>query len=192
MVCCQTAILLGFLVQTVTICSSSSSDKASGDSNAIFIRYERLASPSRFLRRDFTIFIWEKERSTEAVSTGMVRQTLARMLKFGNMVSIMELVDNSFNCSLISFLGWSVIYRWKVFHSVSRSELEVMTAGIRNSSPTTVSAGRSDPWCSRSTLTWSSPYVQFSKEFGVFLGSKMLKQETTSCETKRFAIFSFN
>ena len=55
--------------------------------------------------RDFTVFIWEKERSTEAVPTGMVRQTLARMLKFGNMVCIMELVDNSFNCSLISSLG---------------------------------------------------------------------------------------
>ena len=87
MVCCQTAILLGFLVQTVTICSSSSSDKASGDSNAIFIRYERLTSPSRFLRRDFTIFIWEKERSTEAVLTGIVRQTLPRMLKFGNLTA---------------------------------------------------------------------------------------------------------
>ena len=32
----------------------------------------------------------------------------------------------------------------KVFHSVGRSELEVMTAGIRNSPPTTVSAGSSD------------------------------------------------
>ena len=105
MVCCQTAILLGFLVQTVTICSSSSSDKASGDSNAIFIRYERLASPSQFLRPDFTIFIWEKERSTEAVPTGIVRQTLARMFKLGNMVCIMEVIDNSFNCSLISSLG---------------------------------------------------------------------------------------
>ena len=105
MVCCQTAILLGFLVQTVTICSSSSSDKASGNSNAIFIRYERLAPPSQFLRRDFTIFIWEKERSTKAVPTGMVRQTLARMIKFGNMVCIMKLVDNSFNCSLISSLS---------------------------------------------------------------------------------------
>ena len=30
MVYCQTAILLGFLVQTVTICSSSSSDKPQG------------------------------------------------------------------------------------------------------------------------------------------------------------------
>ena len=109
MVYCQTAILLGYLVQTVTICSSSSSDKPSGDSNAIFIRYERLASPSWFLRRDLTIFIWGKEHSTEAVPTGMVRQTLARMLKFGNMVCIMELVDNSFNCSLISSLGWLVI-----------------------------------------------------------------------------------
>ena len=105
MVCCQTAILLGFLVQTVTICSSSSSDKASGDSNEIFIRYERLASSGRFLRRDFTIYIWEKERSTEAVPTGMVRQTLAGMLKSGNVVCIMELVDHSFNCSLISSLG---------------------------------------------------------------------------------------
>ena len=47
----------------------------------------------------------EKERSTEAVPTGMVRQTLASMVKFGNMVCIMELVDNSFNCSLISSLG---------------------------------------------------------------------------------------
>ena len=112
MVCCQTAILLGFLVQTVTICSSSSSDKASGDSNTIFIRYERLASPSRFLRRDFTIFIWEKERSTETVPTGMVRQTLAGMLKFGSMVCIMELVDNSFICSLKSSLSWLGIYRW--------------------------------------------------------------------------------
>ena len=36
----------------------------------------------------------KKERSTEAVPTGMVRQTLARMLKFGNMVCIMELVEN--------------------------------------------------------------------------------------------------
>ena len=58
-----------------------------------------------FSDETFTIFIWEKERSTEAVPTGMVRQTLARMLKFGNMVCIMELVDNSFNCSLISSLG---------------------------------------------------------------------------------------
>ena len=124
MICCQTAILLGFLVQTLTICTSSSSDMASGDSNAIFIRYERLASPSRFLRRDFTIFIWEKERSTEVVPTGMVRKTLARMLKFGNIVCIMELVDNSFNCSLISSFGWLVIYRRKVFHSVGRSELK--------------------------------------------------------------------
>ena len=79
---CQTAILLGFLVQTFTICSSSSSDKASRDSNAIFIRYERLTFPSQFLRRDFIIFIWEKERSTEAVLIGIVRQTLARMLKW--------------------------------------------------------------------------------------------------------------
>ncbi len=38
-----------------------------------------------------------------------------------------------------------MIYRRKVFHSVGRSELEVMTAGIRNSSPTTVSAGSSNP-----------------------------------------------
>ena len=60
MVCCQTAILLGFLVQTVTICSSSSSDKASGDYNAIFIRYERLASPSRFLRRDLPFLYGKK------------------------------------------------------------------------------------------------------------------------------------
>ena len=124
MVCCQTAILLGFLVQTVTICTSSLSDMASGDSNAIFIRYERLAFPSRFLRPNFTIFIWEKERSTEVVPTGMVRKTLARMLKFGNIVCIMELVDNSFNCSLISSFGWLVIYRRKVFHSVGRSELK--------------------------------------------------------------------
>ena len=57
------------------------------------------------LDETLTIFILEKERSTEAVPTGMVRQTLARMLKFGNMVCIMELVDNSFNCSLISSLG---------------------------------------------------------------------------------------
>ena len=58
-----------------------------------------------FSDETLTIFVWEKERSTEAVPTGMVRQTLARMHKFGNMVCIMELVDNSFNCSLISSLG---------------------------------------------------------------------------------------
>ncbi len=50
------------------------------------------------------LYHFHMERSTEAVPTGMVRQTLARMLKFGNMVCIMELVDNSFNCSLISSL----------------------------------------------------------------------------------------
>ena len=39
------------------------------------------------LQVDFSddTFIWKKERSTEAVPIGMVRKTLARMLKFGNL-----------------------------------------------------------------------------------------------------------
>ena len=59
-------------------------------------------------QRRFYNFHMGKKRSTEAVPTGMVRQTLARMLKFGNMVCIMELVDNSFNYSVIRIFPWLI------------------------------------------------------------------------------------
>ena len=42
------------------------------------------------------------EHSTEAVPTGRVRHALARVLKLGHIVSNIELVDNSFNCSFIT------------------------------------------------------------------------------------------
>ena len=59
-----------------------------------------MVSPRRFLSLVFIIFICENESSTDAVPTGMVRQAFARVLKLGHTVSSIELVDNSFNCSL--------------------------------------------------------------------------------------------
>ena len=54
-----------------------------------------------FLLGNFSIafYHWEKECSAEAVPTGIAKHTFARILKFGHIVSNIELVDNSFNCS---------------------------------------------------------------------------------------------
>ena len=51
------------------------------------------------------IFICEKLLSTEAVETGIVRQILARVLKFGNIDTIIVSDDISFNCFLNVSLG---------------------------------------------------------------------------------------
>ena len=60
------------------------------------MRCESGISPRRFLNRVFIIFIGEKERSIEAVPTGIAKHTFVRILKFGHIVSNIELVDNSF------------------------------------------------------------------------------------------------
>ena len=59
----------------------------------------------------------------------------------GHIVSNIELVDNSFNCSFISFFGRFVMYLGKDFPSVCRSE--EMKGGIANSIPAIDSAGSS-------------------------------------------------
>ena len=82
--------------------------------------------------RVFIIFIYKKERSTEAVPTGMVRHTIARVLKPGHITSSSELTDNSFKYLPLVDLQ-------KVFHSVGRSE--ETKAGLTNVSPMIDSAG---------------------------------------------------
>ena len=98
-----------------------------------------MASPRRFLNHVFIIFIWEKERSTE-VLTGIAKHIFARVLKFGHIVSNIELVDNYITIPLCH-PSVEPFYLRKVFHSVSTSELdEERIAGITNSSPTIILA----------------------------------------------------
>ena len=91
-------ILHGFLFHISKICYSSSSDRVSGDSIEIFMRCESVVSPRQFLNCVFIIFIWEKERSTEAVPTGIAKHSFVRILKFGHIVS-------DINCSFMSSFG---------------------------------------------------------------------------------------
>ena len=88
-----TIILVLFLYHISTIFSKSLSDIFSGDSIAIFIKWDRLFSPRRFLRWVFIIFIWEKLRSTEAVPIGIGRHMLAKVFKFGSMLMSVSLVQ---------------------------------------------------------------------------------------------------
>ncbi len=59
----------------LTIFSKSMSHTYSGDSIAIFIRYDRVVSPMRFRSRVFIIFICEKLHSIARSSTNRNRQT---------------------------------------------------------------------------------------------------------------------
>ena len=105
-------IRLGFLFQMSTIFSRSSFESFSGDSMEIFIKWERLTSPRRFLNRVLIIFILEKLRSTDAVPTGIERHTLARILRFGNIAMSMLLVVSSFSSFLVFSLGCVMMYLW--------------------------------------------------------------------------------
>ena len=67
--------------------------RVSGDSIEIFMRCERVAFPKRFFNGVFIIFIWEKERSTEAVPAGIAKHTFLGFSNLDNCVSIIELVD---------------------------------------------------------------------------------------------------
>ena len=80
-----------------------------GDSIAIFIKWERLFSPVRFLNLVLMSFICEKLGSTEAVPvvTGIDKHTFDRALRFGNMVTSMSFLTNSLSwgfCPLPTFL----------------------------------------------------------------------------------------
>ena len=100
---------------------SKSSVRVCADLLAIFLRWERVTSPRKSLNQVFIIFNCEKERSTEAVPPARVRPTCTRVLKVGHIFSNMELVDNIFNYAFKS-PSVIVVYLWKVFHSVCRSE----------------------------------------------------------------------
>ena len=58
---------------------------------AIFIKFKRLFSPIRLLNLVFISFICEKLCSTEAVETGILKQTLKRVLRVVNMVYIVSM-----------------------------------------------------------------------------------------------------
>ncbi len=92
-----TDILLCFLFQTSIICSNSLSDYCSGDSEDILIKCDKLNSDSLFRSRDLIVFICEKLLSTDAVVTGIVRQILASVLRFGYIAPISSVVVNSCN-----------------------------------------------------------------------------------------------
>ena len=73
----------------------SLSDNCSGDSIVTFIRWDKLMSDSLFRKRDLISFIWEKLLSTDAVVTGIVRQTVANDFRLGYIAPIMSLVTIS-------------------------------------------------------------------------------------------------
>ena len=81
----QTGILLFFSVPDIDsffkVKGQSGSCTLSGDSIAIFIRWEKLLSLRRFHSRVFNSFICEKLLSTEAVETGLI---LASVFKLGD------------------------------------------------------------------------------------------------------------
>ena len=43
-------------------------------------------------------------------STGIAKHTFVRILKIGNVVTNIELIDRSFNCTFMSSFGGAVIY----------------------------------------------------------------------------------
>ena len=90
-----THIFLYFLFHMFTNCSKSLSDNCSGASKATFIKWDRLISDSLFHKRDLISFIFEKLLSTDAVVTGIVRQTVASNFRLGYIAPIMLLVTNS-------------------------------------------------------------------------------------------------
>ena len=94
-----TVIFLGFLFHIVTICSKSLSDKCSGDSIATFIRWDKFILDNLLRRRHFS-FILENLRSTDAVVTGIVRQTVPSDLRLGYMAPIISFVTSSCTCHL--------------------------------------------------------------------------------------------
>ena len=62
---------------------------------ATFIKCDKLISDSLFCSQDFSSFIWEKLRSTEAVVTGIVRHIVASKLRLGYIAFIILLLANS-------------------------------------------------------------------------------------------------
>ena len=71
--------------------TKSLSDNCSGDYIATFIRW----GDSLFRKRDLISFISEKLLSTDAVVTGIVRQTVASDFRLGYIAPIISLVSNS-------------------------------------------------------------------------------------------------
>ena len=88
--------------------SRSLSVSFSGESIAIFIKCDRLVSPIQFLSLVFIIFICEKLRSTEAVVTGMDKQTVERVLRLGNIATNISLLACQFLQLLFHILPWLV------------------------------------------------------------------------------------
>ena len=85
---------------------------SSGDSIAIFIRWERLLSLRRFHSRVFISFICENLLSTEAVETGIDRLILASVFKLGNIVTSVSFVTNSF-CRKVFHSVVTLLHHWK-------------------------------------------------------------------------------
>ena len=77
------------------------------ESAVIFMAHEmrKINFSQAISQSGFYPFHLQEGDSTEAVPTGKVRHTLARVLKLGHIVSDIELVDNSFNCSFIPSFG---------------------------------------------------------------------------------------
>ena len=67
-------------------------------------------SPNLFLSQVLIIFICEKLLSTDAVPTGSVMKTLAKVYKLGNIVLSMSFVKRCFNCNDMSSFGSLAIY----------------------------------------------------------------------------------
>ena len=123
----QIQILLDFLLQMSTICFEFFVRQSLWRFYGNLHEMRKVIITQTIPQSDFIIYIWEN--STDTVPTGMVRQTFAWLLKLGHIVCSIELVDNCFNCSLMSSLGWLVTYFLKVFHSVD-------TSGLTNASIT--------------------------------------------------------